>query len=319
MRALRLVLGLAIAGVFVWLTFRGVDTGAVLTAAVRMDPLALAGAVLALGFAYALRVVRWEIMLRVYRPGLTPAAAAAPLLIGFAANNLLPFRLGDLVRVFAFARRLRIGPAALASSLVVERLLDLVSLLALALVGAVLLGAHGGALVSGLATIAAAGVLGAVAVMIAAGPLAGVLIRAARLGQLRRIRIARRSLAFAARAAHSIAILRPQLPWLAVLSMLAWLSEGLVFWFVAWGMAAPHDLRAWFALALGNLGTLLPGAPGHVGTFHFFTKQGLVSFGTAPDLAAAQAIVTHAVIWLTVTLAGGGAYLLVWRRRSGGR
>lgn len=315
MRVFRIVLGLAIAGVFAWLTFRGVNLTAAMAAALRAPPLALLGAVLAVGFAYAVRVVRWATMLRLYRADLRWAAAAAPLLVGFAANNLLPFRLGDVVRVFAFARRLRIGPAPLASSLVVERLLDLVSLLALALVGASVLGAEGGVLAEGLTVVAGVGVSAALIVMVAARPLAGLLIRAARFRQLRRIRPARRGLAFAARTAHSIAILRPLLPRLAALSVLAWFTEGLVFWLIGWGMAAPSDLRAWFALALGNLGTLLPGAPGHVGTFHFFAKEALVSYGTDPDLAAAQVILTHAVLWLTVTLAGGAAYFLAGRQR----
>ncbi|HEY8616128.1 lysylphosphatidylglycerol synthase transmembrane domain-containing protein [Phenylobacterium sp.] len=317
MKAARILAGLAIAGLFAWLTLRGVDLAGVLAASRRLQPATLAGGSVAVALAFGLRILRWEVMLRLYRPSLRPGAAAVPLLVGFAGNNVLPFRLGDLVRVFGFARRLQIRPAPLVSSLLVERVLDLLALLLIAMLGAALLGGRGGPLVQGLAVLAGVTVAGASAVLWAAGPIVGLLLQGARLRRVRRVRILRRLLAFAARAAWSVAILRRRLLLLGTLSVAAWAAEGLVFLAILRGMGDTADARAWFALALGNLGTLLPGAPGHVGTFHFFAKEALVRYGTPPEVAAAEVILAHALLWMTVTAAGGAAYVLAWRRRSG--
>ena len=48
-----------------------------------------------------------------------------PMFASVAANNVLPFRAGDLLRTFGFNKRLSISSATSLTTLIVERLLDL--------------------------------------------------------------------------------------------------------------------------------------------------------------------------------------------------
>ena len=70
----------------------------------------------------------------------------------------------------------------------------------------------------------------------------------------------------------------------------------------------------------GTLGTLLPAAPGYIGTFDYLTILGLLSYGVDYHIAAAFAVTVHIILWLPLTIAGSlcllapGAYRsMTWR------
>jgi len=50
-------------------------------------------------------------------------------MIGFMANNVLPFRLGEFVRPWALARREHLSKSTLLATVVVERAIDMLTLL----------------------------------------------------------------------------------------------------------------------------------------------------------------------------------------------
>jgi uncharacterized membrane protein YbhN (UPF0104 family) len=99
-------------------------------------------------------------------------------------------------------------------------------------------------------------------------------------------------------------------------SAAAWLCESLVFLACAWalGLAAGLPLAV-TVMASATLATLLPGAPGHVGTFH---AGGIIAattlFGLGQSEATALAILAHAALWLPVTCLGLLALLHGHRR-----
>jgi hypothetical protein len=55
---------------------------------------------------------------------------------------------------------------------------------------------------------------------------------------------------------------------------------------------------------LGTLATLIPGAPGHVGTFDFFATEGFRYGGLSAEEALAAAVVCHIAIVVPVTVYG---------------
>ena len=67
-------------------------------------------------------------------------AALQALTIGAAASNLLPAKVGILIRAHLVCRRARIGHPAMASSLALEAMLDVVVLLALLLLAVATMG-----------------------------------------------------------------------------------------------------------------------------------------------------------------------------------
>lgn len=87
--------------------------------------------ILALLFSfYWLKTIRWKWLL-------APVAALPtkelfpPVMIGFAANNILPAHLGELVRVFVANRKFRVPASTILSTIVLERILDVLAILAL--------------------------------------------------------------------------------------------------------------------------------------------------------------------------------------------
>jgi uncharacterized membrane protein YbhN (UPF0104 family) len=112
---------------------------------------------------------------------------------------------------------------------------------------------------------------------------------------------------FAIRALLGVAVLRSRgLLWLSLLSILAWLWEGSMMWCVL--QALPIEPRplstSWAATAMGTLATLIPGTPGHFGTFDFFASAGLIVGGVDRSGATLCAILTHFIMWFAVTLSG---------------
>jgi uncharacterized protein (TIRG00374 family) len=305
-RALQLGIGLVVTGLFAWLLVERLDVRQVLDAIGRATLLPLLAGLLLLALDFGVRLLRWWWMLRLQGAGLSPGACVMPFFASIALNNLLPFRLGDAARAFAFRRRLGPGGARLAGTLVVERLLDLLVLLALFLI--VLAGAERDALPAGIVGAAAAIAGGALACVVLlmsfARPLQSHLPRwIERIGGARFGRLQHHAGEFFAVMA---ALHTPRaIAQLLGLTLVAWLLEAGVFAAAASATASgapgPGSL---FAMTTGTLATLLPSTPGYVGTFDYFATAGWIAFGLAPGPAAANAVVAHLLLWLPLTVVG---------------
>jgi conserved hypothetical protein len=126
------VLGTVIAGALLVWALRGVHPGEVLEHLrnAHLAPLLLA--VVLATLTYPLRLVRWRLLLRDANGGPFPAAPLwHAIAIGFMANNILPFRAGELVRLLAAARLAGARFSAVLSSVAVERVFDGLTIVAL--------------------------------------------------------------------------------------------------------------------------------------------------------------------------------------------
>jgi glycosyltransferase 2 family protein len=316
----RVILGIGVAGVFLALLVRRVDVEQVrrVLAGAAATPLLLG--LLALSGDMIARIVRWRWMLRAAQPDLSFGACARPFLASLALNNTLPFRAGDMARVVGFQRSLRAPLAHVAGTLVLERILDLLTLLAILFVS--LAGGPGRFPRAFLVAGALAGVTALAALLVltfAAEPLTRVMHDriAGRLAGRTWFPAARR---IVNQLIGALALLRS--PAMAArlvgLSLVAWALEGTVFACVAWSLGLGMPWPApWLALAAATLATLLPGTPGYVGTFDYFASLGLTAWGVPATGAAAFAVLTHFLLWAPVTAAGLLA-LVVGRFRRGG-
>ncbi len=302
-KGLSVAAGMAVGLGFLWLALRGIDAAAVRSAMAQASPVWLAAAVAALAAGYAARILRWRELLLASRPGVTAAACAGPLLAGFALNNILPLRAGDFARAFAFRERLGVPGPEVLGSLVAERLLDLGALVAAFALG---MAALGGALVPPAAVWAAEG-----AGLLCFVAFAAWLATPSRVWQ--RFRGKGGVAGVAGRVVGALEILRaPRRLWrLIALSLAAWSFEAVLFMAVAraLGLALP-PAAAPAILGAATLATMIPGTPGHVGTFDFFARQSVVALGVPVDTAIAYAFLVHFVLWAPITLAGLVALLV---------
>ena len=81
-------------------------------------------------FGYACRAARWQVMLAPIGPTRFAVALRATI-IGFAASFVLPARAGEVIRPWLLARREGLPVAAAFATILLERVLDLVTVLAL--------------------------------------------------------------------------------------------------------------------------------------------------------------------------------------------
>lgn len=307
-KAAKLALGLLFAALFIWLTANQIDPDELALAFHGARPGMIGVAFIAFCIGYGCRVSRWRLMLHTENPRLRWRNCAGPLLASFAANNVLPFRSGDLLRAFAFNRRLGISSGTSIATLFVERLLDL--LMVLLLLGCAILS-------FGLDINRFAGTGGAILLGVALALLAVLLFPGFVAPSARCIAdiIARLVPGFGMRLRteidHGLETLQ-QLSGQSVMvrliawSFAAWMAEGAMFWIAAWALPTITTPEAgWLALPVGTLATLIPGAPGYVGTFEYFTIKAMAALGNSGPASAAYALLVHMLVWLPPTVAGG--------------
>lgn len=305
---------MALTGFFLWLLFRHIQLSEVKATFAEANGWWLGAAVLAFYSGYACRIQRWRLMLLSENPKLEWKHCAGPLMASVAANNLLPLRAGDILRAFGFNRRLGITATTSLTTLLVERLLDL--LMMVSLFGATLswfgvessrfMGLSGGILVVGSVVI-----LFILLFPASFKPLASGLVSVAtgvlpRLGHKLLTSVDHVFVALD-HTSRSHTIIR-----LLFWSVLAWLFEGLVFWFAALSLPAmTQPLASWLALPVGTLATVIPSTPGFIGTFDYFSARAMTVLGNPFAAATAYALLVHALLWLPPTIAGG-LYLLCY-------
>lgn len=77
---------------------------------------------------FYVRALRWGVLLRTVKE-IPQGSLFSATMIGYAANNLLPARLGEFVRAWAIGRQEQISRSAAFATVVVERIVDVFSLL----------------------------------------------------------------------------------------------------------------------------------------------------------------------------------------------
>ena len=285
----------------VWANLRGVHWGLLLAS------IAVATA------GFLIRALRWRVLLEPVLPRSSLRNRFAAVNIGFMANNLLPARIGEFARTYALSRVEPIPMSAALGSLVVERVLDALVLLAI-LLGAMASPAFPDSAGLGdgpLATALDAVVLGVFALIAVLGALIAFPRATVALAERAAVRLptgfARPVVDALEAFLGSLAVLRsPRLLGLALLWSLGfWLWHGLSFWL---GMLAfdihAGPVAAYFTEAVVGFVVATPAAPGFFGTFHFGAGWALSVFGVPDARALAFAFGYHLGGFIPVTVIG---------------
>jgi uncharacterized protein (TIRG00374 family) len=313
---MRLWLGLAISLAFLGLLLWQFDLSQSQLHIRRADPFWLMWALLALTIGFSVRIGRWRLLLSHFTPHIRWRDVAGPFLGSFALNNVVPLRAGDIARAFAFKQELDTDSSLVTSTLIVERVLDLASLLIILLAGLILLPADSelawiNYTTYGLLTLALTGVL-----LVLATP--HWWKKLFEMSPLKNTRAGH----FIVQVLEGLEVYRGWTLWLSLLSLslVAWLVEGLVYLCACLALSTmPAFVGPWFAMAVGSLGTLIPSSPGYIGTFDYFATLAFTSTGLTDGPASSAAILVHLLLWLPITLIGGAYLLRHWGSAFGKR
>ncbi|MFP6769156.1 MAG: lysylphosphatidylglycerol synthase transmembrane domain-containing protein [Planctomycetaceae bacterium] len=307
---LQLLPGLAVLAVCLWFLIRDVDWG---TVGERFGDASWVSlpvmGVLLVGF-FALKAVRWRLLLMpvsVMRTG----EVAGPLLIGFMANNILPAHLGELVRVHVMGRTRQVSRAAVFSTVVLERLFDLVAILTFLAVGMLadprLRQEYHEAVIT-VAGITAAVLAGAVLFVFATDGCVrvvtwvsdrwlGLLPERWREGLVEMVTAAARGLG---------ALRQPGLAaGIVATSFAQWLLMGAMVWVSLVTMGADGMfLPSLVVVGVIAVAILLPAPPGYIGVIQFCFISVLGLYGLDSDTAMAASVYYHLWQFIPVTCAG---------------
>jgi glycosyltransferase 2 family protein len=279
----------------------------------------LLGVLAYLGFILV-RGWRWLVILRASAPGATLGDATAVTGIGFAVNSVSPFKLGELLRIGAIAPRAGIGVGEASATVVVERVLDVLALLVIAVVAAAISGAGSNSfgLWSGVFVISAMSLaIGVVASLMVAYPTSTLAV-IDRIARRLPARVGRFVDRFAESVLRGFASLRSpgRLAFAGLLSLLVWLC--IVAGLIAFVRALTPQLSLptlVLACTIFVISQAISITPGSVGTYEGFFVVVLSTFGAKPAaLVTAIAVLSHVGNIGALLLAG--ALGALWLRLS---
>jgi uncharacterized protein (TIRG00374 family) len=311
---IRAAVGGAISIVALWFVLRGVDLAETADVLSHADLRWIALAAIFSSSDLALRALRWQRLLRPIAHVRYPPMLGY-LLIGYLANNVLPARLGELVRSHYLGDREGISRASALGTVVVERVVDLVAVVGIASVALLVLSVRG---VVASAVLVGAAVAGLFLVVLALG------IVAHRLPGVDRIRNAVerwpqvRELASRLQGGLAVAGRPRTVAEALAVSAVAW-TVAILAW-AAVGQSIGLQLSIGQAALIASgvaLASAVPAGPSNLGTFELAAVEIGKAIGVPSDSAFALALIVHASI-LVITSLGGAISLarIGWVRNS---
>jgi uncharacterized protein (TIRG00374 family) len=306
----QLILSLVVAGGFLYLAFRNVPLADLVAALERFDLRWLVPACLISLVLMTMRAWRWQLELQPLEhvPLGTLWIVSS---VAYTAINLLPVRLGEVVRPWLLSRRARVSISNVVGNLVIEKTMDSIAIVFYILAGL-------------LATrdLPVWVRRGAVFPAVAAGVLAVIVVTLYWKGEpfvdrwLGRL-LPERAAAAVTRVTRAIVDGMRILPDPRLLASV--LVVTLVLWFLpilssyviicAFGFAVPFSAALIVFIFIG-FGTALPNAPGMIGTYQYACVLALGLFGVPQAEALAYGLVLNAIQLLTIVAQGAVAWPL---------
>lgn len=298
------VIALALAGVLLYFSLRGIDWAGVWRTLARANLLLLFFAAALVTFTLFLRAVRWRVLLQAQGSVDVPTAFWATA-AGYFGNNFLPARAGELVRTMMVSSRSGLGKMFVLTTALSERLCDAITLVVISSVVLLTLRTRPGWFDHAAKPFAIVGLAGAVSIAVLPKLegfwryLLGLLPISQTLGD--KLRHAMEQILIGIRSFHDAGRLFRFLG----LTMVIWLGDGVgvILGMRALGMDVSLALALLLIAGLG-LGSALPSTPGYVGIYQFVAVSILTPFGFSRTDAIAYILLGQALQYVVITCWG---------------
>jgi hypothetical protein len=310
-RILKLLLTVAVSGVCVWVSMKDVRLDQVLASLRHANYFGFVGVMVLTILGFWVRAVRWRSLIAAPRRIGNDSLFSATM-IGFMANNVLPFRLGEFVRPWALSRREGLSKTTLLATIVVERVVDMLTLLAILGIS-LLVHPFSAATEGGRMVRAGAGLM----LFICVGLTAFVIVLESRpalttraIGWFTRLLpgpLRGRVEAMVIHFLQGLGLFR-DLPRLAAVFAMSFAMFGCYALALAVSMASLSIAVPWYGglvmLVIVSIGIMVPAAPGYIGTLNLACIAGLALFGVGKTLAVPFSWFYFASQWLPITAVG---------------
>jgi uncharacterized protein (TIRG00374 family) len=305
-------IGIAISALFLCLAFRNVDLD-LLYHSVKSTSIPLIISVLVLTvILYVIRALRWFHLLEPIKK-IPLSSLFSSTVIGFAANCVLPARLGEFIRANYIGRMERISKSSSFGTIVIERLFDTSTILLIFAFVMLFIdfprewSSIGRALRTG----------GLVMFLLFLVSIVLIIVLKEKTNAF--LAIADRVLFFLPRKLRHklIAMLDGFSKGLVLVKGLSKLIAVIFYSLVLWGLYVVQIyvlglsmgvslpfLAPFFILVLLCFSVIIPSAPGYIGTFHVACQYGLIFYGFSRANALSMAIILHAAGFIPTVLLG---------------
>ncbi|HCS40968.1 MAG: lysylphosphatidylglycerol synthase transmembrane domain-containing protein [Anaerolineaceae bacterium] len=307
-------LGIAISAVFLYFALRGLNLGDFWSAIKSANYWWIFPGIAVYFVGVWARAWRWHYLLKPIK-NIKTRVMFPITCIGYMGNNIYPARAGEVLRAVVLKRKEGVAISASLATIIVERVFDSVVMLAFVFVNLPELakvakfdsGFAGN--IQQLAFIGMGIFLGALIIFLLAAMFPKTTEKIC-LWLINRIipkKFREKTIGITLKFLEGLVSLRSPANVLMVFftSVIIWLLETVKYWFV---MHAFTFTVSFFALMLlngiANLVTIIPAAPGYIGTWEAVTKAILVAYNVPGGEALGYAIVLHVALWLPITLLG---------------
>ncbi len=305
----KLITGLLISVVFLVLAFRNVDLVRMGQAFKKANYWYILPAILVLFTSHTLRAWRWKFLLAPIQSVPTPRLFSA-LMIGYMANTFLPAHLGEFLRALVLGRKEPMSASSIFGTIVIERIIDVFTLLALMALTVIVFPFPEWVNKSGYISFAFI-----LCLFVALLLMKRYQSRTFRLmHQLTRFlpdRIGHKLNELLHQFLDGIVPLRRGSDYVivAVQSIVIWICYMYIFQLIfhAFNFVSVYSLPWTAALVLQVITTIaivVPSSPGYVGTYHYLCMLGLGLFGVPHSPSLSFAFVMHGINFLPLLVVG---------------
>jgi hypothetical protein len=132
-RRVTLLIGIPLSILFLWVALRGVNFKEAITLVKKADYRLIVLAAAAVIVDFSLRALRWRVLLSPVKI-IKYIELMSTVFIGFMANNVLPLRAGEVIRIFLIGQKEKISKTSAVGTIVIERMLDIFAILSLSII-----------------------------------------------------------------------------------------------------------------------------------------------------------------------------------------
>ncbi|MBN1831366.1 MAG: flippase-like domain-containing protein [Deltaproteobacteria bacterium] len=297
--------GLLVGVLFLYLAFREVEFGQMWDSLKSANYWFLLPATFIIFFSHFLRAFRWRFLLDPVKRVDIPSLFSA-LMIGYGANMAMPAHLGEFLRAYVLSQKHKIPVGSVFATIVMERIIDVFSLLVLMFLAVLLHPFPEWVVKSGYIMFAAA--LGLFVFLVLfkkfdkkTDHFLHIILKAVPE------RFGARIMGSTERFFSGILPLKRRGDYAVVVlvSVSIWICYAFVFYvcFQAFDFIKIYHLP-WYTglilLVITTISVVVPSSPGYVGLYHFLCQISLAMFAVPESPALSYAAVVHAVNFLPV-------------------
>ncbi len=314
------IAGIMVSIVCSWLFVRKIEWSGLSVAFSEAKYIYIFPTVIIIFIAHYFRAVRWEVLLSPIKkvPVLNLFSAC---MIGFMANNVLPARIGEVIRPVMIARKEKIKVSTSLATIAIERVFDILGIIIIASLLFCFISSNNEAnsqvvihqLKKWSAIMASLGICAiTILFLLSLYPKrAGAVFEKLLFVFPHHLRDKLVNMLHSFISGLQVFDHKTKLLWVGVLSIVIWLLNAASIYVLSYSFDMGLSFAgSCFVTVCIALAVALPQAPGFIGVFHIATQKSLDVFGIGLSSAQSFAILLWAINFVPITVTG---LLFLWR------